>query len=79
MLSQPMPFRYIKSIMNKVDKKIVVPKAARAFFAKCGAKGGSSTSKKKSEASRRNGCLPCKPGKFRGRPKSLIKVQSRPE
>lgn len=45
------------------------PSEVREFFKQCGAKGGSSTSDKKAASSRKNGFVPCKPGKARGRPK----------
>lgn len=48
--------------------KISLPPDVKKFFVSCGIKGGSSTSKAKTEASRKNGCAPCNPGKIRGRP-----------
>ena len=64
-----MPFCYIKDGMKNVEQKLVAPLSVREFFSKCGEKGGSATSEKKTKAVRKNGCAPCHPGKKRGRPK----------
>ena len=66
--------------MGQVDKK-ELPAAVKAFLSRNGVKGGSVKSDKKAIAVRKNGCAPCKPGKFRGRPpKTGSKmVQYRPE
>lgn len=62
-------FDILQIVMKKVQKKIIASPEVRAFFSQCGFKGGSSTSKKKAMAVRKNGFTPCRPGKFRGRPK----------
>lgn len=65
-------------VIFKVMKqlKINLPPDIKEFFVQTGRKGGSSTSEKKINAVRKNGCAPCKPGKFRGRPP---KNQKQPE
>lgn len=59
--------------MNKQElNKIFSNPILKQFYAEIGAKGGSSKSDKKLAAVRKNGLSPCKPGKFRGRPKKYM-------
>lgn len=53
--------------MKEVNKK-EIPQAVREYLSMNGSKGGSVKSEKKAAAVRRNGCAPCRPGRFRGRP-----------
>lgn len=56
-----------KNKSEKLKSLLQKPSIMEAFKLS-GAVGGSSTSQKKIAASKRNGLLPCSPGKKRGRP-----------
>lgn len=60
--------------MKQVNKK-PLPKAVLDYLSANGIKGGSAKTEKKCNASRKNGCAPCRPGKFRGRPFKIVPNQ----
>lgn len=51
--------------------KLIIPADVMVYFQKTGAMGGRSKSEKKIAAVKKNGSMPCRPGKRRGRPKGV--------
>lgn len=55
--------------MKEAQTKI--PLEVRKYLSQLAKKGGAVKSKRKALSSRKNGCAPCAPGKFRGRPPKI--------